>query len=86
MSAAQERKIIRYLHLALSIPIVGFLYGPVISIPQAAWFTRWIATPLVVLSGLWLWLRPRIIKAVFPPRRVSTTSKQGRPASHLLAK
>ncbi len=35
----------------LSIPILGYLYGPVAHIPQAAWFTRWIAMPLVIFSG-----------------------------------
>jgi hypothetical protein len=62
MTASYERNLIRLLHLVLSIPILGYLYGPVSSIPQAAWFTRWIAMPLVALSGFWLWLKPRLIK------------------------
>ena len=60
MTAYRERTLIRALHLALSIPILGYLYGPVARIPQAAFFTRWIAMPLVILSGLWLWQKPRI--------------------------
>jgi hypothetical protein len=60
MTASKERVFIRTLHLVLSIPILGYLYGPVAQIPQGAWFTRWIAMPLVILSGLWLWLKPRI--------------------------
>jgi hypothetical protein len=60
MTASKERVFIRTLHLVLSVPILGYLYGPVAQIPQAAWFTRWIAMPLVILSGLWLWLKPRI--------------------------
>jgi hypothetical protein len=60
----RERESIRLLHLVLSIPIVGFIYGPVATIPRAAWFVRWIALPAVVLSGLWLWLKPRIQKWV----------------------
>jgi hypothetical protein len=59
-TAARERVFIRTLHLVLSIPILGYLYGPVAHIPPAAWFVRWIAMPLVILSGLWLWLKPRI--------------------------
>jgi hypothetical protein len=58
----RERDFIRLLHLVLSVPILGYLYGPVAAIPGAAWFTRWIAVPLVVLSGLWLWLKPRVAK------------------------
>jgi hypothetical protein len=60
--AMRERDVIRLVHLVLSVPIVGYLYGPVASIPRAAWFTHWIAFPVVVLSGLWLWLKPRIAR------------------------
>ena len=68
MTPWRERDTIRLLHLVLSIPIVGYLYGPVAVIPQAAWFTRWIAMPLVVLSGLWLWLKPRLVKRIYAKR------------------
>ena len=64
----RERDVIRTVHLVLSVPIVGYLYGPVASIPQGAWFTRWIAFPVVVLSGLWLWLKPRIALRVAKAR------------------
>ena len=59
-----ERDTIRLLHFVLSIPILGFLYGPVAHIPQAAWFTRWVAMPVVVLSGVWMWLKPRVMKRI----------------------
>ena len=59
-TASKERTLIRTLHLVLSIPILGYLYGPVAHIPPAAFFVRWIAMPLVTLTGLWLWLKPRI--------------------------
>jgi hypothetical protein len=36
MKAASERQFIRILHLVLSIPIVGYIYGPVASIPHPA--------------------------------------------------
>ena len=57
-----ERSLIRALHLVLSIPIIGFIYGPVAHIPAAATFTRFIAVPLVALSGLWLWQKPRLTR------------------------
>jgi hypothetical protein len=62
MKAANERKFIRILHLVFSVPILGYLYGPVASIPQAAHFTRWVAMPIVVLTGCWLWLKPRLLQ------------------------
>ena len=62
MNAARERSLIRILHLILSIPILGYLYGPVARIPPAALFTRLIAMPLVILSGLWLWQKQRLLR------------------------
>jgi hypothetical protein len=62
MNPGHERVLIRTLHLVLSVPIVGFIYGPVSHIPPAAFFTRFIAFPLVSLSGFWLWLKPRFLR------------------------
>jgi len=55
MKAATERKIIRWFHILASIPVMGFIYGPVKDIPRAAFAVQWIIFPLIVLSGLWLW-------------------------------
>jgi thiosulfate reductase cytochrome b subunit len=55
MKAATERKLIRWIHLLLSIPIIGFIYGPVADIPRAAFATLFVFVPVVILSGLWLW-------------------------------
>lgn len=55
MKASTERVLIRWLHLLLSIPILGYIYGPVAQIPRAAFATRWVFMPVVILSGLWLW-------------------------------
>jgi hypothetical protein len=55
-----ERSLIRTLHLVLSVPIIGFIYGPVAHIPPAADFTRLIAVPLVAATGIWLWQKPRL--------------------------
>lgn len=55
MKAATERRVIRWLHLLASIPILGFIYGPVADIPRAAFAVRFVLMPMVVLSGIWLW-------------------------------
>jgi hypothetical protein len=55
MKASTERKIIRWVHIVLGIPIVGYLYGPVSNFPVSTMIVRWIIFPLLVLSGLWLW-------------------------------
>lgn len=79
MTIWRERNTIRLLHLVLSIPIIGFIYGPVANIPPAAFVTRWIAVPLVVLSGLWLWLKPRIVKAFYLRKLARTRMASGAP-------
>ena len=55
MKAATERKIIRWFHIIASIPVVGYIYGPVKDIPRAVFAIQWVIFPLIVLSGLWLW-------------------------------
>ncbi len=55
MKASTERKLIRWIHIIFSIPILGYIYGPVSEIPQAAFATRWVFLPVIILSGFWLW-------------------------------
>lgn len=68
MTPWRERDTIRLIHLVLSIPILGYLYGPVAQIPPAAFFVRWIEMPVVILSGLWLWLKPRLVRRFYLAR------------------
>jgi hypothetical protein len=63
MNAATIRVVYPWLHLILSVPIIGYIYGPVADIPPAAFATRFVFVPLVVLSGLWMWKGPAIKKA-----------------------
>jgi len=72
MKASVERKIIRWVHIVLGIPIVGYLYGPVATIPVSAMIVRWIIFPLLVLSGLWLW------KGHYLKRRLTRKSSSSR--------
>jgi hypothetical protein len=55
MKASTERKVIRWIHIILSIPIIGYIYGPVAEIPEAARAVRFVFLPIIILSGLWLW-------------------------------
>jgi hypothetical protein len=77
MSAVLERKIIRRLHLVLSIPVIGYIYGPVAKIPPAVAFTRFVAMPLIIVSGLWLWQGHRIKAALRRGRAAEPTGKTG---------
>jgi hypothetical protein len=55
MKASTERKLIRWFHILASIPLIGYVYGPVSKIPEAVTALRWVIFPLIVISGLWLW-------------------------------
>jgi hypothetical protein len=49
MKASTERKIIRWMHIVLSIPILGYIYGPLAGMPQQAMVVKWIIMPTVEL-------------------------------------
>lgn len=56
MKASTERKIMRWIHIILSFPIVGYLYEPVADQSNAAFVaTQFVLVPIVILSGLWMW-------------------------------
>lgn len=56
MKASTERKIMRWIHVILSFPIVGYIYEPIADKPKAAFaVTQFILVPIVILSGLWMW-------------------------------
>lgn len=64
MKASAERKLIRWIHIVFSVPIIGYIYGPVATIPVSAMIVKWIIFPLLVLSGLWLW-KGQVVKKRF---------------------
>ena len=50
-----QRTICRWIHIILSIPIVGYIYSPFEVIPDYAPLTRFVFLPVMLLSGLWMW-------------------------------
>ncbi len=56
MKVSAERRIMRWIHIVLSFPIVGYIYEPVTGRPNAAFAaTQFVFVPIVILSGLWMW-------------------------------
>jgi hypothetical protein len=51
----QQRTILRWIHLIVSIPIYGHIYSPFDKLPQYAPPTRFVFFPTMVLSGLLMW-------------------------------
>jgi hypothetical protein len=55
MSSATKRAILRWIHIILSIPILGYVYSPFEETPNYAPAVRFVFLPGLVLSGLWMW-------------------------------
>jgi thiosulfate reductase cytochrome b subunit len=70
MSSASERKVMRWIHIVLSIPIIGYIYGPVAERPEAVIAVRFVFVPIVVLTGLWMW-KGHLLKKLLRKRQTS---------------
>jgi len=55
MTEATKRSIFRWIHMLLSIPILGYIYSPFDKLPGYAFPTRYIFFPTMVVTGLWMW-------------------------------
>ena len=55
ISSATKRSILRWIHIILGIPIVGYVYSPFEEIPKYAPLVRFVFLPVLVLSGFWMW-------------------------------
>ena len=55
MSATTRRSILRWIHIILSIPIAGYIYGEPSEVQQYVGGVRFIFFPAMVLTGLWMW-------------------------------
>ena len=55
ISNATQRTILRCIHLTLSIPILGYIYGPPAEVQQYADGVRYIFVPVIILSGFWMY-------------------------------
>jgi hypothetical protein len=63
MKPSTERKLFRWFHIIISIPVIGYIYGPVSQLATPSLLVKTIFFPAVVLSGFWLWLGQRIKKS-----------------------
>jgi len=50
-----KRSINRWIHIVFGIPIAGYVYSPFAELPNYAPVVRYVALPVIVLSGLWMW-------------------------------
>jgi thiosulfate reductase cytochrome b subunit len=55
MKPSVKRSILRWIHIILGIPIIGYIYSPFVELPNYAPVVRYVAMPVILLSGLWMW-------------------------------
>ena len=55
ISNATKRAILRWTHLIFAIPIIGYAYSPFAELPNYAPIVRYVAFPVILLSGLWMY-------------------------------
>ena len=67
MSDGTKRTIVRWIHLILSIPIIGYVYSPFEELPNYAPVVRFVSIPVLVLSGLWMW-KGHVLRRLFSKR------------------
>jgi hypothetical protein len=51
---ANKRSILRWVHLIVAIPILGYIYSPYAELPNYAAVTRFVFAPLIILAGYWM--------------------------------
>lgn len=68
MTDAAKRSLLRWIHIVFGIPIVGYIYSPFEELPNYAPVVRYVALPIIVLSGFGMW------KGHLLRRRISKTS------------
>lgn len=55
MNARIPRPLLRWTHIILGIPIIGYVYSPFENLPDYAPMVRYFALPIILLSGFWMW-------------------------------
>ena len=55
MKQSTIRLVLRWVHLVVAIPVLGYVYGPAAEMEQYAGGVRFIFAPILILSGYWMY-------------------------------
>ncbi|HEY4283180.1 MAG TPA: hypothetical protein VGM62_08950 [Chthoniobacterales bacterium] len=67
MNQGTKRSILRSIHIIFSVPILGYIYSPFKELPSYAPIARYVAVPVIVLSGFWMWIGSTSRKSILVP-------------------
>lgn len=65
MKEATKRSIFRWIHIVFAIPIAGYVYSPFKELPNYAPVVRYVAIPVLVISGFWMWKGHVVRRLIF---------------------
>lgn len=68
---ATKRSIFRWVHIILGIPVIGYIYSPFKELPNYAPVVRYVAVPVIVVSGLWMWKGHLLWRMISKGKRAS---------------
>ena len=75
MNEATKRSIFRWIHIIFAIPIIGYIYSPFAELPNYAPVVRYVAFPLIAVSGLWMW-KGHVVRRLFSKRSRPQDARQ----------
>ena len=55
ISSATKRSILRWVHIVVAIPMLGYIYSPFAELPNYAAVTRFVFAPVMILAGYWMY-------------------------------
>ncbi len=64
MNQSTLRTILRWIHIVVAIPILGYIYSPFEKLPDYAPATRFVFLPVMIVSGLWMW-KGHLVRRIF---------------------
>ena len=75
MTDATKRSIFRSIHIVFGIPIIGYVYSPFKELPNYAPVVRYVALPMILLSGLWMW-KGHLVRRLISKSSLNTSSNR----------
>jgi hypothetical protein len=75
ISDKTKRSIFRWIHIDFAIPIVGYIYSPFEEIPNYAPVVRFVAVPVIVVTGLWMW-KGHVFRRLISKRSAQQDARQ----------
>ena len=74
MTEATKRSVFRWIHIVFGIPIIGYIYSPFRELPNYAPVVRYVALPVIALSGLWMWKGHLVRRLISKTRKTQTVT------------